>query len=149
MNGEHQIRPLLPLDRNRPYGHPSYHQNQFKNLNVLNPKSNIPKIAQKSPLPIFAGRERAHRVLPSTYNPIITYPAPVNYKNNLNIPSLIPSLFNKIFLPTGVALPSTLGGVFAHGEYAPTLCPYQFAPRNSMLNSYPQQQMYPTSGSFP
>jgi len=156
---ERQIRPPFPLDRNRPYGHPSYlnHQNHLKNSNVLNPKpGNIPKIAQKAFSPIFAGRERAHRVLPSTYNPIITYPAPVNYKNNFNstfrnIPPLIPPLFNKIFLPTGVALPLTSRGVLARGEHAPTLRPYQLSPMDStiLLNSYPKQQMYLTYGSIP
>uniref|UniRef100_A0A914LR93 CCHC-type domain-containing protein n=1 Tax=Meloidogyne incognita TaxID=6306 RepID=A0A914LR93_MELIC len=156
-NPEHQIRPLFPLDRNRPYGNISSlnHQNPFKNSNVLNPKpGNIPKITHKSP--IFAGRERAHRVLPSTYNHILTYPDPVTYKNNLNptyrnIPPLIPSLFNKIFLPTGVALPTTLRGVFANGEYAPPLSPYQLSSMDStiLLNSYPKQHMYLTYGSIP
>uniref|UniRef100_A0A914LA78 Uncharacterized protein n=2 Tax=Meloidogyne TaxID=189290 RepID=A0A914LA78_MELIC len=157
-NGEQQIRPLFPLDRNRPYGNFSSlnPQNPFKNSNVLNPKPvNIPKTAQKSSS-IFAGRERAHRVLPSTYNPMITYPTPVTYKNNLpptfrNTPPLIPSLFHKIFLPTGVALPSNPSGVFAHGEYAPTLRSYQLTPLDStiLINSYPKQQMYPTYGSIP
>jgi len=137
-SAENQIRPLFPMDRNRPYGHlfPLNQKNHLKNVNVYNPKPvYINKISQTSSSPIFAGQERAHRVLPSTYNPIITYPATVTYKNNLNSPFRnIPPLFNKIFLPTGVAIPSTLRGVCAHGEYATALRPYQLTPMASTMH---------------
>ena len=104
-----QIRPLFPMEGIRTYGNlfSLKQKNYLKNSNVLNHKpGNINKTSQTSSNPIFAGQERAHRVLPSTYNPIITYPATVTYKNNLNSPFRnIPPLFNKIFLPTGVTLP--------------------------------------------